>query len=255
MKKYLVALVFTISAMGALTRPAAGQNVQQMDQLLGIVDHPGGWQNVPVSGGQQAMQQMPQQQMMHMPQQNTMMQQLPQQGMLQQGFNPNMMQGSARQTASSSGFFNPGMTNGGMQRPAMFPAATPSNTNPFTMQNLLKIFLGETPGGGTNPANDSAAIGNARSQCQVANDQASQAEGAEGRTKYGSKSSRNSAAYSAQCHADAARAAADRATGIAAGKSQAANDAAAQARNAAARAQAAADRARYNAATATEMTL
>lgn len=217
MKTYLVALVFTISAMGALSRPAAGQNVQQMDQLLGVVEHPGGWQNVPVSGGHQQMQQ-----------------QMMPQAMMQPGAQSNMM---------------------GMQRPQMFPAAPPANSNPFTMQNVLKIFLGETPGGRTNLPNDSAAVGNARSQCQVANDQASQAEGDEGRTKYGSKSSRQSAAYSAQCHADAARAAADRATGIAAGKSQAAKDAAVQARNAAARAQAAANRARYNAATSPEITL
>ena len=106
--------------------------------------------------------------------------------------------GGMRPAVMNGGFMPPGM-----QMPAqlqMRPQATAGENNPFSMRNLLKTFLGETPAaGGSNSANDSAALGNAQSQCQVARDQACQAEGDEGRTMYGDKGSRQSAAYSAQC--------------------------------------------------------
>lgn len=231
--------------------PAGAQNQQsmnqmQMGQLMNVLDSQSGWQQTPISG-------MPTGGAVN----NGVMNNASgiamgnQGGMMPAGA---MMpdRGGMRPAVMNGGFMPPGMLTP-MPMPMkiqMRPQATPDDNNPFGMRNLLKTFLGETPGaGGSNSAIDGAALGNAQSQCQVARDQACQAEGDEGRTMYGDKGSRQSAAYSAQCHADAARAAADRATGIAYGKSSSVNDAAAQARDAAARAQAAADRARYNAST------
>lgn len=221
--------------------PAGAQNQQsmnqmQMGQLMNVLDSQSGWQQTPISGMQSGGAV-----------NNGVMNNARGIAMNNQG---GMMPSNA---GMQPGMMNRGFMPPGMQMPAqmqMRPQATGGDNNPFSMRNLLKTFLGETPGaGGSNSANDSAALGNAQSQCQVARDQACQAEGDEGRTMYGDKGSRQSAAYSAQCHADAARAAADRATGLAYGKSSSVNDAAAQARDAAARAQAAADRARYNAST------
>lgn len=90
----------------------------------------------------------------------------------------------------------------------------------------------------------------ARSQLQVALDQATQAESAAGRANYGDKLSRMAAAEQASYNAIAAREAASRASASAAGGLIDANDAAAQAHQAAYRAQAAADRARYAASAA-----
>lgn len=242
-----VTVIAILSAASATPMPAGAQNQQsmnqmQMGQLMNVLDSQSGWQQTPISG-------MPSGGAVN----NGVMNNASgiamgnQGGMMPAGA---MMPGSGgmRPAVMNGGFMPPGM-----QMPAqlqMRPQATAGENNPFSMRNLLKTFLGETPAaGGSNSANDSAALGNAQSQCQVARDQACQAEGDEGRTMYGDKGSRQSAAYSAQCHADAARAAADRATGLAYGKSSSVNDAAAQARDAAARAQAAADRARYNAST------
>jgi hypothetical protein len=243
MNNQIATLILIAAHLIAVAEPAGAQSQEHMEQLLNVLDRPNGWQRTPVTGGPPIAQGRMQPGMM----------------VNSGGMQPGMMVNNGGMQPGmmvNSGGMQPGMmvNNGGMQ-PGMIvnnggmraPVQQAADSNPFSMRNLLRTFLGDSPGG--NKADDSAALGNARSQYQVASDQACQAEGAEGRTKYGDKGSRMNAAYSAQCHADAARAAADRATGVAAGKSSPVNDAAAQARNAAARAQAAADRARYNAAT------
>lgn len=242
-KRLYIAVMAIASAASAAPAPAGAQSQQsnnemQMGQLINVLDSQSGWQQTPVSGVMQ-----------NNPAMNVS-------SGLAMGDNGGVgsTMPSGMMVPANGGGMRPVMTNGrfmpsGLMGMQAQPQQTPVNNSPFGMRNLLKAFLGETPGAGSNNANDAAALGYARSQCQAAKDQACQAEGDEGRTKYGDKGARQSAAYSAQCHADAARAAADRATGLAYGKSSAVNDAAAQARAAAVRAQAAADRARYNAAT------
>lgn len=251
MNRKVIALMLAMYTACALTPVAWAQSEAQMDQLLNVVDRPGAWAHTPVSGVQA--QPMPSGTNPAMMSQGggMMNSAMMNQGMMNQGM---VNQGMVNQP----GMMRPNMLNnmmsgGVQQRQGLFNGspARPMNQNPFTPQNLLKTFLGGSPntgsGGSGGTVDDSAAVGNAQSQLQIARDQAAQAEGDAGRASYGERSSRKSAAYSAQCHADAARAAADRATSIAGGHSLAANDAAAQARNAANRAQAAADRASYNA--------
>lgn len=117
----------------------------------------------------------------------------------------------------------------------------------LTPQDIFRMLFG----GGQNPhaGQRTDAIYRARSQLQVARDQAAQAEAAASRAQYGTDGyTKSSAAAEAQDHANAARAAADRATAAAGGGPSEALEAAAQARNEAARAQYAADRAAANAA-------
>ncbi len=99
-------------------------------------------------------------------------------------------------------------------------------------------------------ADNSAKLNDALQYMQCAIDQASQAESAAARANNGVKNARLSAAYEAQCYADAARNWADKAAARTYGASSAAQDATSKAREAAYRAQAAADRAKYSAATA-----
>lgn len=116
--------------------------------------------------------------------------------------------------------------------------------NPFKLsrQEILRIMMGGSPSG-TQPSYNYQAVGNSQQMSQVASDEASQAESAADRARYGDRWSRQNAAGQAQNHANAARAAADRATSAAAGGPPEAGYAAAEARNQAARAQAAANRA------------
>jgi hypothetical protein len=204
--------------------------------------------------GQQPMQQMPQQmqqfngfnQMQNYGQQ-PMQQMNPFQQRLQQMQQMQGMQGMQPQMGGQRPNLFQMLMGGGQAQQA--PVQKPPE-NPFSPQSLLRTFLGGTPSGTPGAAGDQQALGTAQSYCQTARDQASQAEACEGRTKYGDKGARMSAASEAQNHANAARGAANSATSAAAGHFSAAQDAAAQARNAADRAQAAADRARYNASTA-----
>jgi hypothetical protein len=224
--------LLTIAAAAVFAQPVLAQNAFSNMSMMDS-DSNYGWQ-----------------QLQFMPAQQPMTMQRP----MQQQMQPLMQQQMMQQPAN--------MFSG---RPQNFNMASPPE-NPFTMQNLLKAFLGGSP---TSP-NDAArkraeeqarktadqqaknaaeqyALGNVRCDLQIALDQACQAENDCGRATYGEKSYRLSAAYSAQCHADAARGAADRAAGTAYGKGSTVNDVACQTRNAANRAQAAADRARYNA--------
>lgn len=121
----------------------------------------------------------------------------------------------------------------------------------LTPQDIFRMLFGQSAGGGQNPdaGQRTDAIYRARSELQIARDQAAQAEAAASRALYGTdRYAKSSAAAEAQNHANAARAAADRATAAAGGGPSEALDAAAQARNEAARAQYAADRAAANAA-------
>ncbi|HEY9871779.1 MAG TPA: hypothetical protein V6D08_21675, partial [Candidatus Obscuribacterales bacterium] len=127
-----------------------------------------------------------------------------------------------------------------------FPASGDSlRSSPFpgparlTPQDIFRILFGGGAGGGQNPdaGQRTDATYRARSELQVARDQAAQAESAASRAQYGSdRYAKSSAAAEAQNHANAARAAADRATSAAGGGPSEALDAAAQARNEAARA-------------------
>ncbi len=134
--------------------------------------------------------------------------------------------------------------------------AAPAQRAPFTKRDLLRVFLeggSPTQSGGSNnndaqkQANNQRKYNSAASYRQTAEDAAMRALGAEQRSQYGSKSSRNSAANEAYYAASAARGAANSATSAAAGGALNANEAASAARNAANRAQASADRARSNA--------
>lgn len=136
-----------------------------------------------------------------------------------------------------------------------FPAAGQAAQTPFgrlTPRDVFRIMFGggSAPDAPQDQGRNNNAIYGAQGQLQVARDQAAQAESAASRAQYGSSYERQSAAAEAQNHANAARAAADRATSQAAGGPSPAQDAAAQARNEAARAQYAADRAHANAANA-----
>ncbi|GEM_PF-2788134 len=123
------------------------------------------------------------------------------------------------------------------------PAPSPFN---MTRQDLLRMFFGGSSG--SSAAGNQQKYYDASSFRQTAVDQASQAEAAASRARYGSdRGARQSAAAEAQEYANAARAAADQATSAAAGGSSEAQDMAAQARDAADRAQYAADRAAANA--------
>lgn len=214
------------------------QQMQQMPMMNGYAQYGGMMQqNGMMQNGYG--QAMPYNQMNSMQGMNQMQGMNPMQAM----FGKNQMQGMQRPNLMQMFFGN------GQQQQQQQPAKPPEN--PFSPRSLLRSFLGDT--GSSAPAGaagDQQALSTARSNCQIANDQAAQAEGCEGRTRYGDKGGRMSAASEAQGHANEARAAASRATSAAAGHFSPANDAAAQARNAADRAQAAADRARYNADTA-----
>lgn len=184
---------------------------QSLNQLLNQVDN-SNWNSVPVSNSRQVLPTPRPAQMAQMPRQASPMQQ-----------------------------FAP---IGGMRQPLQ------SGPPPFSKQGLLRMFLEGGMGGGTSGPNpeDPSIKGNCEAQLQIARDQCCQAEGDAGRaSSSSSKYERQSAASSAQYHANAARAAADNAYSSSYGKSQSAQDYAAQARNAANRAQEAADRARYNA--------
>lgn len=126
----------------------------------------------------------------------------------------------------------------------------PQPANPYknlSRRDILRIFLDGSSGGGGSSNNSSALYG-ARENLQVARDQRTQADNACARTLYDSNSyEKKQAASEAQNHANAARAAADRATSAAQGGALDANDAAAQARNEADKAQEAANRANANA--------
>lgn len=217
-------ILFASILFSSLTLPVSAQNFPQrsLDQLLNQVDQNQSWNNVPVSG------------------------------------NTKQVLPGYRGPANASGFnqspggfgsnqsVNPGQQFapiGGMRQPMQ------SGPSPFSPRGLMRIFFEGGSGGGTpNPGQDNSANGNIEAQLQIARDQAAQAEGDASRASYGSdKWAKQSAASSAQYHANAANAAADNAYSQAYGKSQTAQNYAAQARNAANRAQEAANRARYNA--------
>ncbi|MBX9719811.1 MAG: hypothetical protein K2X81_00310 [Candidatus Obscuribacterales bacterium] len=102
----------------------------------------------------------------------------------------------------------------------------------------------------TKDADNAAKLNDALQYMQCAIDRACQAETAAARANNGVKDARLSASYEAQCHADSARAWADKAATRTYSANSAAQDAASKAREAAYRAQAAADRAKYSAANA-----
>lgn len=238
--------------------PALAQDSErQMESLLNKVEDS--------RGMQQGMQQL---------QNKLNQQQLQQQQMPQGGFNQGGPGGYPNQYPGNSGFINPQQQRNSMfsqsplrpQQPvkqtpfaslfggAQQQAAPPPPRGPLTKRDLFRMFLEGDSSSGSSSSNDSQKQANnqrkynsARAYRQTAEDAAMRALGAEQRSQYGNKSSRNSAADEAYYAASAARGAANSATSAAAGGALNANEAAASARNAADRAQASADRARANA--------
>ncbi len=273
----------------ALAQPS--DSGDRMDQMLNQVDQPGYWQSAPASQGNQGQinrQYQGSAQCLGAPWSGTGQYagrssgQFPGgNGQYVGGSNGQFLGGNGQYVGGSSGQFlggngqyagrsngqfpggngqfvdrgslSGGFGGGGLLR-TFFGGGAPQQPvkppeNPFAPRNLLKDFLG---GDTSSSSTDPQSLYNARSNLQVANDQAAQAEDAASRASWGHKDTRLNAAAEAQDHANAARGAADRATSAAYGKSMPANDAAAQARDAANRAQAAADRASYNASLASD---
>lgn len=255
--QFFCTLVLTTTAVA----PVLAQNEQQLERLLNSVDQPQVWQQTPPAAAGRtpsftAPQLVsPQYQAspwratspypsgpQAMPSTAFPGQMLPFQGQSYRA--PNQLQSPFASLQNRPGVppinRNPGQPGGGG-----------GVENPFSRQNLLRAFLGGSggsTGGPNNSARDASAVGTAQSNLQTALSEAAQAESDEGRARYGGdKSSRLSAASSAQYHANAARAAADRASSVSYNGPSLARDYAAQARDAAYRAQGAADRARYNA--------
>lgn len=141
--------------------------------------------------------------------------------------------------------------NTGMAQPLINPnfLQAPANTmlpaKSLPGGNLLENLMGTA----SKPADPTNARNQAYSHMSKALDKAAAADAATARTRSGDRGSRQSAAYEAQAHANAARYAADSA--YASSKEDAtARNYASRARAAADRAQAAADRASYNASVA-----
>jgi hypothetical protein len=139
----------------------------------------------------------------------------------------------------------PGLFNRAPAQPAAQSPTQAPTGNPFTIQNMMKAFMG----GGDAPKDPQQALSQAREDLQTARDQCSQARGdASSVNGTRERDSKQSYAESARYHAQSAREAADRAYSCAQSSgSSAVNDIASQARAAADEAQAAADRATANA--------
>lgn len=202
---------------------------QYMDRMLNRVDQ-SNWQNVPVK-------QAPRMQNQAYGTPANTYQQRP------------LLNYSAQQPQTAWAQNNQSMPQ---MQPAMNPqaGAMQQPQNIFTPQNLLRVFLGGSPSGGTGnqSSNRPMHLGDIQSNLQRARDQCQQAENDAERANQGKdKGLRLSAASSAQYHANDARGAAERAESMAYSGTQQEKDYAQQARNAANRAQSAADRARYNA--------
>jgi hypothetical protein len=260
-KRLVLLTAVAIACAPILTsEPALAQDSErQMESLLNKVEDS--------RGMQQGMQQL----------QNKLNQQQMQQQMPQGGFNQVGQGGYQNQYRGSNGFSNPQQRNSMFSQSPLRPqqpvkqtpfaslfggaqqqAAPPPPRGPLTKRDLFRMFLeGDSSSGSSSSssssndsqkqANNQRKYNSARAYRQTAEDAAMRALGAEQRSQYGNKSSRNSAADEAYYAASAARGAANSATGAAAGGALNANEAAASARNAADRAQASADRARANA--------
>ena len=226
LKWLAIAALFCVSNSLPLGQQCSAQNFpqQSLDQIMNQVDRPQSWNNVPVAGSNPR-------------------QVLP-------GYRgPSSMGPQTMQRPNPFASGQQFAPVGGMRQPLQ------SGPPPFSKQSLMRIFFdgGGFGGGGSgsNPGQDASIVGTVEGYLQTARNQCSQAEGdASTAAGGGDKWSKQTAASSAQYHANAARGAADSAYSISYGKSQTAQNYAAQARNAANQAQAAADRARYNADTA-----
>ncbi|MBC7998819.1 MAG: hypothetical protein IAF58_12795 [Leptolyngbya sp.] len=226
---YLNIVFFAASALVA-PQANAQRSTSDMERMLNQVDT------------QAPIQQMAPQQMNAGGFGGQQMQQMAPQGLFNQSPMPSQQGVNAGHPFGISSLFNNGQ-------------AAPAQRAPFTRRDLLRVFLeggSPTQSGGNNndaqkQANNQRKYNSAASYRQTAEDASMRALGAEQRSQYGSKSSRNSAANEAYYAASAARGAANSATSAAAGGALNANEAASAARNAANRAQASADRARSNA--------
>lgn len=242
----MLSAVLALFSLGPLSGQGqnSGPSAAEIDQWLNSVDSSSSWGKTPAAGG--AATQAPAQWL------QPGGQSLPQgqSGWTQPG-NMQMQPRSGWPAERNFGsMFGRPNTAAGAGRQG-FPGtmgAVPGQS-PFgrlTKQDILRIFLGGSSSGSSSQ--NPQKYYDASSNRQVALDQASQAESAAARASYGTnRDAKLSAAAEARNHANAARAAADRATSAAYGGSNEAQDAAAQARDAANRAEYAANQADANA--------
>lgn len=202
-----LSLALFLATSTAVSMPASseaqGANDAQLEQMLNMVDRPGVQWNQPPPQTRFNQQQSP------------------------QGFSRPLL----RRPASTQQF-NPPYSSG----------AQPFDSSQMQRKpGLLEMLMG---GGGAGPSPgsqvDPGAYGRANSQRNVALNAASSAQAAADRAQYGSKTSRQNAAYEARYQANLAASAASQAESAAANGPDSARSAAADARAAANRAQSAA---------------